>query len=138
MVTDLLDGNVLIALGDDGHVHRELVTAWFDASRRPFATTPTTQGTLLRHLIRSGMGSHDAMTILQGWIGHPRHVFWADDAPYDAATLRGVMGHRQVADAYLVARARANGGRLVTLDQGLAALHDDVVDLIAEPAATAE
>lgn len=70
-MTDLLDGNVLIALGDDGHVHRELVTAWFNASERPFATTPTTQGKLLRHLIRSGMATHDAMTILQGWIGHP-------------------------------------------------------------------
>ena len=137
-MTDLLDGNVLIALGDDGHVHRGLVTAWFNASERPFATTPTTQGTLLRHLIRSGMGTQDAMTILQGWIGHPRHVFWADDTSYDAATLRGVMGHRQVTDAYLVARARANGGRVATLDQGLAALHPDATELIADAAATTE
>lgn len=42
------------------------------------------------------------------------------------------MGHRQVTDAYLVARARAHDGRLVTLDQALAAVHADVVDLIDE------
>jgi len=138
VVTDLLDGSVLIALGDDAHVHYELATIWFAASDRPFATCPTTQGTLLRHLLRRGLGIGDAMTLLRGWIDHPRHVFWADDAPYDAPTLRGVMGHRQVTDAYLVARAKANDGRLATLDLGLAALHPDATVLITDAAATPE
>lgn len=137
-MTDLLDGSVLSALGDDADVHYELATTWLAASDRPFAMCPATQGRLPRHLLRRGMGTGDAMTLLQGWIDHPRHVFWPDDAPYSARTLRGVMGHRQVTDAYLVARARANDGRLVTLDQGLAALHADVVDLIADAAPTAE
>ncbi|MEZ4597568.1 MAG: TA system VapC family ribonuclease toxin [Chloroflexota bacterium] len=125
---DLLDGNVLIALADDGHVSHESVVGWFVASPEPFATTPTTQGTLLRHLIRSGQDADEAIAVLTAWTTHERHVFWPDDAPYDAATMRGVIGHRQVTDAYLVARARAHGGRVATLDLGLrAAFPDDTL-----------
>ncbi len=129
-MTDLLDGNVLVALADDGHVHHSLAVTWFGGSTRPFATTPTTQGTLLRHLIRSGQSASEAIGVVEAWTSHTRHVFWPDDAPYDATTMRGVLGHRQVTDAYLAARARAFGGRLATLDAGLAAAHADVVDII--------
>ena len=45
----------------------------------------------------------------------------------DASTS---FGHRQVTDAYLAAPARKHGGRMATLDRGLAALHLDVADLI--------
>jgi predicted nucleic acid-binding protein len=41
-----------------------------------------------------------------------------------------VIGHRQVTDAYLVALARHHDGRLATFDRGLAALHDDAVELL--------
>ncbi len=92
-MTHLLDGNVLIALADDGHVSHESVIGWFGASAKPFATTPTTQGTLLRHLLRSGQDARAAITVLTAWTAHERHVFWPDDAPYDAAIMRGVIGH---------------------------------------------
>ena len=36
------------------------------------------------------------------------------------------MGHRQVTDAYLAALARHHGGKLVSFDKGLVALHQDV------------
>lgn len=42
----------------------------------------------------------------------------------------GVIGHRQVTDAYLAQFARHYGGRLATLDTGLAHLHDDVAELV--------
>ena len=42
----------------------------------------------------------------------------------------GVLGHRQITDAYLVAPGKAKGGRLVTLDRGIAALHADVELLV--------
>jgi predicted nucleic acid-binding protein len=48
------------------------------------------------------------------------HEFWScsvsllDDEIIDYSRLHG---HRQVTDAYLLALATANGGRLVTLDQ---------------------
>jgi predicted nucleic acid-binding protein len=64
----------------------------------------------------------------------PQHEFWGDDIGYDRVVLRGVVGHRQVTDAYLAGLARHRGGRLATFDQGLAALHPDVALLV--PTAT--
>jgi predicted nucleic acid-binding protein len=45
----------------------------------------------------------------------------------------GVIGHRQVTDAYLAALARQRGGRLATFDAGLAQLHPDVAQLVPTP-----
>jgi len=130
-VTDvLLDGNVLVALAVEDHVHHHAVERWFMADGRGFATTPITQGTLLRLLLRSGMAASDAAAVLQQLTGHERHRFWPDDRPFDRRTLRGVVGHRQVTDAYLAALARRRRGALATLDRGLALLHPDVAELI--------
>jgi len=60
----------------------------------------------------------------------PEHVFWPDDIPFQQVAMAGVIGHRQVTDAYLAQLARENGGRLATFDGGLAALHRDVANLI--------
>ncbi len=59
------------------------------------------------------------------------HVFWADEIGYDLAMLSGVIGHRQVTDAYLVALAARNGGMLATFDKPLAILHPKAAELIA-------
>jgi uncharacterized protein len=126
----LLDGNVLVALSIVGHVHHDTAAQWFDGQSRPFATTPITQGTLLRLLVRHGVSAPAALVVLQGITGDSRHVFWPDDRPYDRAALRGVLGHRQVTDSYLAALARAQGGRLASFDRGLAAAHPDVVHLL--------
>ncbi len=44
--------------------------------------------------------------------------------------VTGVVGHRQVTDAYLAQLARIRNGQLATLDSGLAHLHSDVAVLI--------
>jgi uncharacterized protein len=44
--------------------------------------------------------------------------------------VAGIVGHRQVTDAYLAHLARSHSARLVTFDQALAKLHRDVADLI--------
>jgi hypothetical protein len=126
----LLDGNVLVALTVAEHIHHEAVATWFAGNERTFVTTPTTQGTLLRFLLRAGVDSTAAIAVLGAVTAHPRHVFWPDDAAYDLQTLRGVVGHRQVTDAYLAARARAHEGRVATLDRGLAAAHPDVAEAV--------
>jgi uncharacterized protein len=126
----LLDGNVLIALSAGEHVHHEATRAWWLASSERFATTPITQGTLVRYVLRVGGSTQFALEALDGLMRNERHEFWPDDLPFSRQTLRGVMGHRQVTDAYLAATARLHGGRLVTLDAGLAAVHSDVVELI--------
>lgn len=62
---------------------------------------------------------------------HPRREFWPDSLPYDDVPFKGVIGHRQVTDAYLAQLARANNGRLATFDKGLAQSHGDVAELIS-------
>lgn len=130
MTATLLDGNVLVALAVDDHVHHPVARRWFDASAERFATSPITQGTLVRLLVRNGVTATVALAVLDGLTGHARHDFWPDDRGYDAAALRGVVGHRQVTDGYLAALARAHGGHLATFDRGLAVSHQDVTRLL--------
>jgi predicted nucleic acid-binding protein len=89
-----------------------------------------TQGALVRHLLRNGAAVDEVVTVVRAWTSDERHEFWADDVGYTEVDLRGVVGHRQVTDAYLAGLARARGGRLATLDRGLALLQADVAVLI--------
>jgi uncharacterized protein len=129
-VTVLLDANVLIALLVDDHVHHEVAESWFTGMGGNFATCPITQGSLMRLLIREGQPAAAAHAILDGTTADPRHEFWPDDIPYTDVPTQGIIGHRQVTDAYLAQLARARGSRLATFDQALAQLHHDVADLI--------
>lgn len=132
MSAALLDGNVLVALADEAHVHHSATRRWFLDLRSSFATCPITQGTLLRVLLatQAVQDVATARAVLDGFTAHERHVFWPDGVSYGEISLRGVQGHRQITDAYLAALARGRAGRLVTLDGGLAALHADVAELI--------
>ena len=123
----LLDGDVLYALIDQAHVHHAAARRWFVATPAGFATCPITQGTLLRLAMR--LGGHDvvqALALLQAVTRHRRHHFWADALPYDQVQWQGVVGHRQVTDAYLAGLARHHRGKLASFDRGLVALHADV------------
>ena len=62
--------------------------------------------------------------------GNQRHEFWPDNASYHDIPVAGIIGHRQVTDAYLAHLARSYSARLATFDQTLAKLHPDVADLI--------
>lgn len=128
---DLLDANLLIALLVDDHVHHAPAERWSLDRSAPFATCPITQGTLVRFLVREGTSGEEARQFLSDVLVDKRHRFWPDDLGYDQISLGAVMGHRQVTDAYLAGLARAHGGRLATLDRGLAAVHPDVTVLVA-------
>lgn len=56
----------------------------------------------------------------------PPHEFWTDDVSYLDPPTVGVLGLRQVTDAYLVLLARNHGGTLATMDQALAGVHPGV------------
>lgn len=129
-MTLLLDANVLVALCAADHVHHDLAATWVAQTRERFATTPITQGAALRFLLREGVEAASAFEVLDSVTGHPSHEFWPDDVPFSADVLRGVMGHRQVTDAYLANQARRRGGKIATLDKGLVALHADVATLV--------
>ena len=123
----LLDGNVLVALVGSTHVHHAAAQRWFASHTHPFATCPITQGTLLRLLIRLGnLATESAVAVLASLVAHPRHRFWPDELGYADIDWHGVLGHRQITDAYLAALARHHGGKLVSFDRGLVALHADV------------
>ncbi|MGH8894742.1 MAG: TA system VapC family ribonuclease toxin [Actinomycetes bacterium] len=130
-MTTLLDGNVLVALTAPGHVHSEAAHTWWQSrSDRVFATCPITQGTLLRLSMSLGWAMADARRALARLTDRPDHAFWPDDLSFTDLDWSRVVGRRQVTDAYLAALARHRRGRLATFDKGLAALHDDVADVI--------
>jgi len=129
-MTVLLDANVLIALLVADHVHHEAAENWFVSSENNFATCPITQGSLLRMLMREGYAAAEARTVLADTTANPRHEFWIDDVSYASIPVKGIVGHRQVTDAYLAHLARTRASRMATFDMGLAKLHADVADLI--------
>lgn len=129
MTTFLLDVNLLIALIDPAHVHHDLAHDWFGRSgHKRFATCPITENGLLRivghpkYPNSPGPPSVVAQSLL-AIRALPGHRFWpdsisaVDDAYLDPARL---SNHARVTDGYLLALARANGGRLATMDQRLA------------------
>ena len=122
-MTVLLDANVLIALLVDDHVHHVAAENWFVSRSGNFATCPITQGSLMRLLIREGQSAATAQAVLSGATGDPRHEFWPDDVSYLGMPSTGIVGHRQVTDAYLVLLARKHGSSVATMDQALAAVH---------------
>jgi toxin-antitoxin system PIN domain toxin len=128
-VTVLLDANVLIALVVVDHVHHDAAEMWLAGTDAQFATCPITAGSLVRLLIREGQSADTAKAVVAGLALNPRHEFWPDGLSYAEVPLTGVIGHRQVTDAYLAQLARVNHGRLATFDQGLAKLHN-IVDLV--------
>jgi toxin-antitoxin system PIN domain toxin len=128
-MTYLLDANVLIALTNQSHVHHSRARRWFGSERAKFATCPITQGALVRHYLRDAENPDidDAFQILRGIESLPDHEFWPDSLPYINVRMVGVIGHRQVTDAYLVSLAESRGGQLASMDKGLSLLHSDKV-----------
>lgn len=122
----LLDANVLIAQTDVDHVHHSAARRWLKAWDGKIATCPITEGALVRWVLRGGGTSDDAREALEVLEASDRHEFWPDALAFRQVALHGVVGHRQVIDAPLAGLARARGGRLATMDHGLAKLHDDV------------
>jgi toxin-antitoxin system PIN domain toxin len=129
-MTVLLDANVLVALLVADHVHHDAAENWFVGMEGNFATCPITQGSLMRLLIREGQPAAVARDVLDGTIANPRHEFWSDDVPYTDVPVVGIVGHRQVTDAYLAQLARSRGSRLATFEQAMAKLHHDVAELV--------
>jgi toxin-antitoxin system PIN domain toxin len=130
VTTYLADGNLLVALTVVDHIHHDAALAWFVQDEPTLATCPITEGTLLRFLLRAGRPASEAVAVLEAIRSQDWHRFWPDAIPFEGSQLSGVIGHRQVTDAYLVALARHNTGQLATLDRGLAALHRQHVHLV--------
>lgn len=127
----LLDVNVLIALSWPTHVHHVVARRWFDSeSGSGWATCPITQLGFVRvssnpKIIPDAVSPREAIVVLARLMKLPGHRFWSDETTVSAtgpfASL-ALVGHRQVTDAYLLALAQRNGGKVATLDRGVAEL----------------
>lgn len=122
----LLDSNVLIALATPEHSLNARAAAWFRNGHR-FATCPITQGALFRFHLRAGVDAtaESARLLIESIFSLRRHEFWPDDVSYLELPTKGIIGHKQVTDGYLVLLARHHGGSLATMDQALATFHAD-------------
>lgn len=131
-MTWLFDGNVLIAMMIEAHPHHERVVRWMETNPVPFATCSVTQGTLLRlHMLSApDKSAAAARRSLRAIMGMPAHVFWDDGFSYLSVPHQGIQGYKQVTDAWLAQLARQRGGKLATLDDGLATQHRDVALLV--------
>ena len=123
----LLDVNVLIALLDSSHIHNSLVTKWLaDNTKAGWASCPITQNGCIRIFSQPGYpntapAAQVAERLAEATL-HPSHEFWPDSVSLLQPGLLiwdKILSSRQVTDVYLLALAVKQGGRFVTLDQGI-------------------
>ena len=133
-MTRLLDVNVLIALTWPHHVHHNAARSWFAGVRgNGWATCPLTEAGFVRvscnpSAVKRSVTVFDAIALLGRLRRLESHAFWAMEHSVTAlppGILSRIQGYRQITDAVLLGLAAQRGGRLATLDTGMA-------DLLAE------
>lgn len=124
----LLDANALIALGWPAHEHHEAMQGWFAAhARGGWATSALTQAAFVRIISQpafSGraIGVGEVAELLMRNVAHARHELVALDFGFEevlGCCSGGVVGHRQIADAYQLTAAVRRRIRLLTFDAGI-------------------
>lgn len=130
-MTFLLDVNVLIALIDPGHVQHASAHDWFAREgMSAWATCPITENGVLRIIghakYPNSPGNPAAVSpLLRTMCSLDGHVFWNDDISLldegKVDTTR-LLNSAQTTDSYLLALAKAHGGRLATFDRRLAVM----------------
>lgn len=124
----LLDVNVLVALLDGAHLHHRMATQWLAANmKHGWASCPLTQNGCVRILSLPAYQNAQTPTAVADRLARATadksHAFWPDSVSVlEPGRLRWdhVLTSRQITDVYLLALAVANGGRLATLDRGIA------------------
>jgi toxin-antitoxin system PIN domain toxin len=121
----LLDVNVLIALFDGGHAMHRRAMDWMEREAGAgWASCPITQNGVLRAMSQPGHPTPRPTALVAQRLAMacaaPEHAFWPADVNLLASDLidwQRLLGHQQVTDAYLLALAVRNNGRLATFDQ---------------------
>jgi toxin-antitoxin system PIN domain toxin len=126
----LLDVNVLIALIDPTHVQHDRSHVWFAATgRHAWATCPITSNGVLRIVgstrCPNSPGNPSAVAeIVEVLCDLGGHELWPDDVSiFDKSRFYTdrILDSAQITDSYLLALARAHGGKLATFDRHLIA-----------------
>jgi uncharacterized protein len=127
---NLLDLNVLIALTDPEHIHRQKAERWFlSTGKENWGVCPLTESGFIRVTTNPAMQAgtitlERAIAILQALKAHRGYRYWpiSDAESWVAVTARfiaRITGHQQVTDAYLLGLAIKEDGVLVTFDRGI-------------------
>ena len=122
----LLDVNVLLAWLWPAHEAHKAASSWMNNHRQePWATCPITEMGFLRIVTTHSFSPHapawsEAIGILRKHTeGSLKHCFWQDSltsAELDMRLGKLINGPSQITDAYLLALAIQNDGRMVTFD----------------------
>ena len=130
-MSHLLDANALIALGWPTHEHHPRMIGWFrQHARAGWASTALTQSAFVRIVSQPAFAGRaiaigEVAELLLRNTAHPKHRLVALDFGF-ADVLRactgGILGHRQITDAWLLAAAIRSGMKLLTFDAGIAQL----------------
>lgn len=127
----LLDANALIALGWPAHEHHERMLGWFKKhARQGWATCALTQAAFIRIISQPSFSGHaisvsEVAELLLRNTADPKHRFLPLDFGFEQVVgccTGGLLGHRQITDAYLLTSAVRNGVKLVSFDGGVAQL----------------
>lgn len=124
----LLDVNVLVALLWPRHVTHKPAVNWFASLHGgPWATCVLSQAGFVRLSSQSASpGSPNdpelAARVLKGATVVKEHAYLPIDFDFSAVTsicTGGVIGHRQVTDAWLLTTAIRNNAKFVTFDKAV-------------------
>jgi uncharacterized protein len=127
-MSHLLDANALIALGWPTHEHHPRMMKWFSQhGRAGWASTAFTQSAFVRIVTQPAFSGRaiavgDVAELLLRNTAHPKHRLLALDfgfADVWAACTGGILGHRQITDAWLLTAAIRNRMKLLTFDSGI-------------------
>jgi hypothetical protein len=130
-MSHLFDANAFIALGWPTHEHHETMRAWFHQhARSGWATTAMTQAAFVRIVPQPAFAGRaiavgDVAELMLRNTAHPRHRLLPLDfgfAEVIATCTGGILGHRQITDAWLLTAAVRAGMKLLTFDAGIAQL----------------
>ena len=130
-MSHLLDANALIALGWPTHEHHPNMVRWFrQHARAGWATTALTQSAFVRIVSQPAFAGRsiaisEAAELLLRNTAHPKHRLVTLDfgfADVLASCTGGILGHRQVTDAWLLTAAIRSGMKLLTFDSGIGQL----------------
>jgi len=130
-LSHLLDANALIALGWPTHEHHRCVARWFrQHARSGWASTALTQSAFVRIISQPAFSGRsiaisEVAELLLRNTAHPKHRLVAMDfgfADVLAACTGGILGHRQITDAWLLTAAIRGEMKLLTFDTGIGQL----------------
>jgi uncharacterized protein len=127
-MSHLLDANALIALGWPTHEHHQRMIIWFrQHARAGWASTAITQSAFVRIVSQPAFSGRaiaigEVAELLLRNTAHPKHKLVALDfgfADVLGACTGGILGHRQITDAWLLTAAIRSGMKLLTFDAGI-------------------